>query len=262
MKKLFFSFIWIIFATTLAFAQNNDPDVFDATPQRPTFTSDTSTTAPGTLEMELGTVISEDTFVIPITFKYTPPATKGLFHKTEFSVSFDTIAGIESNNKRTTKTGNLISFAIRRPVFEIKNFSIAFAPQASFFLRDQKGARLGATVFTAYAFGLNSVVTNLTFSNATSSSASNPAQKYDLAIDVGRTLGNSGAKSKTSIFTGILIEKAKKQDSIVSLLQGINYRVKPNLVLDLSLRQVGFRTGNIDYQLLTGLTVNFGRLFK
>jgi len=152
------------------------------------------------------------------------------------------------NNKRVTKTGNLLSFAIRRPIFEVKNFSVAFAPQASFFLRDEKGARLGATVFTAYSFGLNAVVTNFTFSNATSSSASNPAQKYELAIDVSRTLGNSGARSKTGIFSGILIEKARKQDSVVSLLQGINYRVKPNLVLDIAFRQVGLRTRNIDYQ--------------
>jgi len=100
MIRIFLSLICIFFLSSLAFAQNNDPDVYDATPQRPTFTSDTSTTAPGTLEMELGTVISEDTFVIPITFKYTPAATKGVFHKAEFSVSFDTVAGIESNRSQ------------------------------------------------------------------------------------------------------------------------------------------------------------------
>ena len=64
-------------------AQSEPPE---ATPQRPTFTSDTSTTAPGTLELEIGTTSSDSFFGLPLTIKYTPDVA-GLLREAEFSLA-------------------------------------------------------------------------------------------------------------------------------------------------------------------------------
>ncbi len=236
----------------------------EATPQRPTFTSDTSTTAPGTLELEIGTTSSDSFFGLPLTIKYTPdvgglPALAGLLRETEFSLAFEAVTSISLAGERRTEFGDRLTFALRRPVYRGEQFSLAVAPQATFFVRDGKGARLGATLLGAYSFGRNTAVANFTWTSATSSSATNAAQQYDLAFDLARTLGASGALSRVGVFAGALVENPSNQKAAVSLGQGITYRVRPNWVVDFAVRELGLAEGRADYQILAGLTVNLGR---
>ena len=51
------------------------------------------------------------------------------------------------------------------------------------------------------------------------------------------------------------------QPSQVSLIQGISYRLRPDLVLDFSLQQNGLAATPFDLIFATGLTYNLGRLF-
>ena len=55
----------IVLAITLALplhAQVSGGNAVEATPQRPSFSTDTSTTTPGTVELEFGTTLSDDSF--------------------------------------------------------------------------------------------------------------------------------------------------------------------------------------------------------
>ena len=236
-------------------AQSGPPE---ATPQRPTFASDTSTTAPGTLELEIGTASSDSFFGLPLTVKYTPDVA-GLLREAEFSLAFEAATSVSLAGVRRTEFGDRLTFVLRRPVYRGERFSLAVAPQATFFVRDGKGARLGATLLAAYGFGRNTAVANFTWTSATSSSPTNAAQQYDVAFDLARTLGASGALSRLSVFGGALVENPSNQSAAVSLGQGITYRVRPNWVLDFAVRELGLAEGRADYQILAGLTVNLGR---
>ena len=131
---------------------------YEATPQRPTFTASTSTTAPGTLELEFGATSSGSFLTLPTTLKYTPDVRRGVLHRAEFSLSFDAISRVDVGGRHVTHFGNSLGFVIRRPVYIGESFSLAVAPRAIFLLRGDRGARLGARLLAAYTFGLNSVV--------------------------------------------------------------------------------------------------------
>ncbi|MFQ5778748.1 MAG: hypothetical protein ACE5IP_12150 [Terriglobia bacterium] len=259
--------VWLFLPVAMAWAQCGGGTAgpagpYVATPQRPTFTSDTSTTAPGTLELEIGTNSSDDLFTLPLTIKYTPPAQRGLFHCAEFSFSVDAVSSASRNGRRVTQFSDRLGFTLRRPVYRGQAFSLAVAPQATFFLRGDSGARLGTTVIGVYAFGRNAAVLNATWTSATTSSPSNPAQQYDVAFDFARTLEESGALSRLSVFAGLLYGNPTNGSAAVSLGQGIAYRVRPHWVLDFAVRQQGLAAGNRDYQILVGSTLNLGKLLR
>jgi len=236
---------------------------YTATPQRPTFTADTATTAPGTLEIEFGATGTSSFggfFALPTNMKYTPDVRRGLLHRAEFSLGFDAVSSAATPGGRQTGFGQTLSLIIRRPVYVGKSFSLAVAPRSIFFLRDGRGARVGARLLAAYNFGLNAVIANFTWTSATSSLATNPAQQYDVAFDYGIRLGESGWRQRTSLFAGFLTEKPKHHETSVTFGQGISYRLRPNYVLDFAVRERGLAAGPRGYELLAGFTANLGRL--
>ena len=232
----------------------------EATPQRPSFSNDTSTTAPGTLELELGGSGNADFFGLPTLFKFTPDAAEGVFKGMEFSVGFDSISSVEIGNDRDTRFGDRIGFAVRRALYQRGGFSFAVAPQAVFFLRGEDGARLGGSAIAVYSFGKNSLVANLLWSAATDASESNPRHQTGVIAGYSRTLGSGPRWSRASAFAEYLQEFPTDEPSRVSLIQGITYRVRPDLVLDFSVQQNGLAATPFDLIVATGLTYNFGRI--
>ncbi len=238
---------------------------YDATPQRPTFTSDTSTTAPGTMEIEFGATATGSGggfLALPTMLKFTPDVGAGVFRRAEFSLSFDALQRESSGAETESRFGDSLLLAVRRPVWEGDSFSVAVAPLVQFFIREGKGARLGVLGIVAYSSGLEGVVANFTWTSATSSSPTNPAHKYDLALDYGHTMGPVGLASRVGIFAGVLIEKPSIAETSVSMSQGITYRMRPNLVWDVAIVENGLAAGQAGYQVLAGLTVNLGRLVR
>jgi hypothetical protein len=233
----------------------------DATPQRPTFSNDTSTTAPGTLELELGGSSSGEFFGLPTTFKFTPDVGQGALHGMEFSVGFDSISSLEVGRGRDTRFGDRIGFAVRRAVFESGGFSVALKPQAVVFLREEDGARLGASAIAAYSFGPNSLVTNVVWTAATDSSPNNPARQTDFIAGYSRTLGSRPRSSRAAAILEYLQEFPAEQESRVSLVQGVTYRLRPDLVLDVFILESGLAASPFDLTFGAGFTYNFGRLF-
>ncbi len=214
------------------------------------------------MEVEFGVAATGsggDFLTLPTMLKFTPDVS-GVFHRAEFSMSFDTLQRDSSGAETESRFGDSVLLAIRRPVWEGDSISVAVAPLAQFFIRDLEGARLGLLGIVAYSSGLNGVVGNLTWTSATSSSSANPAHKYDFAVDYARTLGFSGTASRLGVFAGVWIEKPTRTDTSVSMSQGITYRIRPNLVWDVAIVENGLAAGPARYQVLAGLTVNLGRL--
>lgn len=241
-------------------AQNAAPP-FEATPQRPSFSNDNVTTVPGTVELELGGAATGEFFGLPTGFKFTPDVPQGLLRGMEFSVGFDSISSLEMGSNRDTRFGDRVGFAVRRALYQGDSFSFGIAPQAVFFLRDEEGARLGASAIAVYSFGLNSLVANLVWSAATDSSENNPARQTSVIAGYSRTLGSGPQASRVAAFFEYLQEFPTDQPSRVSLIQGISYRLRPDLVLDFAVQQNGLAATPFDFAVATGLTYNLGRLF-
>ena len=233
----------------------------EATPQRPTFSNDNSTTAPGTVEVELGGAGNGEFFGLPTVFKFTLDAPQGVMSGMEFSVGFDSISRVDMGSDRDTRFGDRIGFAIRRTLYESGGFSFGVAPQAVLFLRDEEGARLGASAIAVYSFGPNSLVANLVWSVATDASENNPSRQSSVIAGYSRTLGSGPRSSRAAAFAQYLQEFPTGQPSQVSLIQGISYRLRPDLVLDFSVQQNGLAATPFDLIFATGLTYNLGQLF-
>ena len=211
--------------------------------------------------MELGGAGNGEFFGLPTLFKFTPDAPQGVMSGMEFSVGFDSISRVDMGSDRDTRFGDRIGFAIRRALYESGGFSFGVAPQAVFFLRDEEGARLGASAIAVYSFGPNNLVANLVWSVATDASENNPSRQSSVIAGYSRTLGSGPRSSRAVAFADYLQEFPTGQPSQVSLIQGISYRLRPDLVLDFSLQQNGLAATPFDLIFATGLTYNLGRLF-
>ena len=245
-------------------AGSNQAGPFEAAPQRPTFTVNTTTTAPGTLELEFGATGTSSfggLLALPSNIKFTPDVSGGVFQCAEFSLSFDAASSVAVADRRETQFGDSLSFVIRRPVYRGKALSFAVSPRPIFFLRDNRGLRLGIRAVSEYDHHLDSVVVNFTWTRATSPTPTNTPNEFDIASDYSHTFGDTGIRNRFSVFAGLLLEKPSKQDAAVSLGQGISYRLRSNRVLDCAVRELGWTTGARGYEILAGFTTNFGRLW-
>ncbi len=240
--------VWPLPAAAAQQAASSHP----ATPQRPTFTTDTSVTTPGTVELELGGFFAENVGALPTSVKFTPDVS-GFFHRTEIAVSFDTLSSVKTRGDRETRFGDTLTVAVRRAIYESDALSFALAPVATLFLRGEDGARLGGTAIAAYGRDVNSIVFNLGLTGATSSSPSNPSVQLDLATDFFHSLSD-----RLTIFAGALFEKASESTGAFSLDQGLAFRVRPHVVLDIGIVERGLADGPSALELLLGLTVNLG----
>ena len=256
------SLVWISLLPGVApqssTAQQAGPKTYAATPQRPTFTSDTSVTAPGSVELELGGTFSRGSWALPAFLKFTPDVA-GLFSQTELGVGFDLVSSVSIAGNRETRLGDSLSFSVRRAVYEGGSFSVALAPLASFFLREKEGVRLGATGIAVYSWGLNSLVGNLTWTGATRPSTENPSGQVDVSFDYVRSLGSRCVWERLAIFAGALYENPTGHSVSVSLAQGMSYKLRPHWVLDLAVVERGLAFGPSEWEILGGATVNLGR---
>ena len=240
------------------YAQQSPPE---ATPQRPTFTNDTSTTEPGTLEIEFGATGPANRVTLPAAIKFTPPAERGLFHRMEFSLGFDSLERVVVEGEGKIKFGESLDLMVRRRVWSGQGLSLAVAPKMEFFLRGKSGALIGGKGIAVYGFGLNSLVVNVSGMGATSPSDSNPGWVAEIAAGYGRALSDHGTASRFSVAFEVLNGFSKGQESVLSLLQGLSYRPRPDLVFDLAVEQRGLRSGKFEMVLQGGLTYNIGRIW-
>jgi hypothetical protein len=221
-------------------------------------------TAPGTMELEWGGAYSVDGggFSIPASIKFTPEGSHVYWGRTEFSASFDSLSSAVQFDDRVTQFSDRVSFAANCVVHDGAKLDLAVAPQVSFLLRGDRGARLGATGIARYDVGRHSMGVTFTWTGATDSSATNPAGTFDVGAGYGFRLMATGPLSHLTPHANWLYEKSTGEGRTISLFEGIEYQITENVALDFSGQHFNAWGGAVDHQVAVGLTVNVGRLQK
>ena len=220
-------------------------------------------TEPGTMEIEWGGAFSTTgSFTFPSTIKYTPEGRHVWWGRTEFSASFDSLDSIVQPFGRVTQFSDRVTFAANAVVHDGDRLDLAIVPQASWLLRGDSGARIGATAIARYDAGRNSAGVTFTWTAATASSDTNPAGTFDIGAGYGRRLMASGALGHLTPHVNCLYEKSTGVGRQVSLFEGVEYQITERVAVDFSAQQLALWGGTLDHQAVVGLTVNMGRLRK
>ena len=219
-------------------------------------------TTPGTMEIDWNSVYSFSTtnFDMPSTIKYTPAGRHIPWGRTEYSVAFDSLSNAEVGGGRTTQFSQSLTFTANAVLVDGEKLDFAIAPQATFFLRDESGARLGAIAIARYDTGRNSIGATLSWSGATHPSDSNPAGTFDAGLGYGRRLPGEGLLSKFTPHFNTVWEKSTGIEKVVSVFEGVEYQMTERVAFDFSGQHFSVAGGTPDHQLVFGLTVNVGRL--
>jgi hypothetical protein len=218
-------------------------------------------TPPGEMEVEWGGAFSVDGgFTLPSTIKYTPEGTHAYWGRTEFSASFDSLSSVVQFDNRITQFSDRVGIAANCVVHDGDKLDLAIAPQASFLLRGERGARVGATGIARYDVGRSSVGASLTWTAATNSSPDNPAGTFDIGAGYGFRLMATGPLSHLTPHTNWLYEKSTGEQRTISLFEGVEYQITEKVAVDFSGQHFSLWGGVVDHQVAIGLTVNLGRL--
>ncbi len=214
---------------------------------------------PGTLEMEMGVAGSTNTIVSPFTLKYTPGAGGRFLQRTEFSVDLEPVNSVPGEDHWVTQFGDHVGLAAAHLLHQGKTLSVYIAPQVSFLTHANNGVRAGATVVAEADFGAFSLSGNTTWTGATSASDSNPAGDLQIGAGLIRRIGGTTDNARFTLFVNALQENPTVGLTTYSVFEGVSYQVRRPLAVDIAVRHLNLRGGQVDHQVLLGITVNLGR---
>jgi hypothetical protein len=218
-------------------------------------------TEPDTLDIEWGGAVSTDgSFTLPATIRFTPEGSHVLWGRTEFSASFDSMASSSGPLERVTHFGDRLGFAATCVVHDGEKLDIAIAPQVSMLLRGDEGVRAGTTAIARYDSGRSSTGVTVTWTGATRPSPSNPAGTLDVGFGSGYRLTATGPLSHLTPHFNTIYEKSTGVERQISLFEGIEYQIVDAVAIDFSAQHLNVWGGQIDHQVVIGLTLNTGRL--
>jgi hypothetical protein len=219
-------------------------------------------TPPGEMEVEWGGAVStgDAGFTLPAAVKYTPEGPHIWWGRTEFSATFDSLASAVQFDNRITQFSDRLTFAGTCVLHDGAKLDLAIAPLASFLLRGDTGARLGATGIARYDAGRSSAGVSLTWTAATDSSPSNPAGTFDIGAGYGYRLTAAGPLSHLTPHANWLYEKSTRQQREISIFEGVEYQVTEKVSVDFSGQHFSVWGGTVEHQIAVGLTFNVGRL--
>jgi hypothetical protein len=217
-------------------------------------------TEPGMIEVDWSSLYSIPTtnFAMPSAVRYTPEGSHIVWGRTEYSVAFDSTTSIDAGGTRLTQFSQALTFTATSVLHDGEKFDIAVAPQATFFLRDESGARLGAVAIARYDTNRNSFGTTVSWSAATHISPSNPAGILDVGFGFGRQL--SGHLEKFTPHVNAEWEKSTAKAKAVLAFEGVEYQLNSRLAFDLSAQHFAGAGNRPDHQLALGLTLNVGHI--
>jgi hypothetical protein len=216
---------------------------------------------PGTAEIDCSSLysLSSKTYTMPTAVKYTPEGRHVFWGRTEYGVAFDLLANVEAEGGRVTQFGDMVTLAANSVLLDGQKLDIAVAPEATVFLREEAGARLGATAIARYDTGRNSLGATLSWTGATHSSPSNRAGTLDAGLGFGRRLLDAGLPGKFTPHVNFVCEKSTGVERVVSFFEGVEYQINERVALDLSGQHLGVAGGARDHQIVLGITVSLGR---
>jgi len=217
---------------------------------------------PGTAEVDWGNLYSFSTtnYAMPPGLRYTPAGRHIIWGRTEYSVAFDTVTSAEVGGGRLTKFSQALTFTATSVLHDGEKLDIAIAPQATKFLRDESGARLGAVTIVRYDTDRNSIGGTVSWSGATHHSDSNPAGTLDLGVGFGRQLSGSSLLEKLTPHVNAEWEKSTGQTGALLAAEGIEYQVTEQLAFDIAAQHFAAAGRTPDHQISIGMTLNLGRV--
>lgn len=219
-------------------------------------------TEPGTVETEWDNLYSFTTgnYSMPSLIKFTPMGKSILWGRTEFSAAFDSIDSVPQTGQRVTQFSDRVTFAANSVLFDGQKLDIALMPQATFFLRGESGARLGATAIARYDVGGNSMGATLSWTGATVPSPNNPSGSWDFGGGFGRRLAASGSLGHLTPHTNVVYERSTGVGPTWAAFAGAEYQITERVAVDVTGQRFGLRGGTPDRQIVVGMTVNFGKM--
>ncbi|HEY4364860.1 MAG TPA: hypothetical protein VGN17_28105 [Bryobacteraceae bacterium] len=217
-------------------------------------------TMPGTVEVDWGNLYSLSTgnYAMPTGLRYTPAGTSILWGRTEYSVGFDTVTSADVGGSRLTRFSQALTLTATSVLHDGEKLDIAIAPQATMYLRDESGTRLGAIAIARYDSGRNSAGATVSWSGATHSSPSNPAGTFDVGFGFGRQLSGSPLWEKLTPHVNVEWERSTGQPSALLAFEGIELQLTDALALDLSAQHYATSGSPPDHQIAFGMTLNLG----
>ena len=217
---------------------------------------------PGTAEVDWGNLYSltSANYSMPSGLRYTPPGSQIMWGLTEYSVAFDSIASANVGSSRLTQFSQALTFTGTAVLRDGEKLDIAIAPQATMFLRDESGARLGAVAIARYDSGRNSLGGTVAWSGATHSSDSNPSGTLDVGFGFGRQLSGSHLLEKLTPHVNVEWEKSTGENSALLAFESIEYQVTERLAFDLSAQHFATAHRAPDHQIAFGMTLNVGKI--
>ena len=218
-------------------------------------------TEPGTFEIDWASLysVSSTNFSMPSTIKYTPEGSHVIWGRTEYSLSFDSLTNAEEGGGRSTQFSQSLTMTATSVLHDGPKLDIAIAPQATVFLRDESGGRLGAVGIARYDSGHSSLGATVSWSGATHSSPTDPAGTFDVGFGLGQCLSGSPTAEKFTPHVNAVWERSTGQPGAVSVFEGIEYQMTDRIAFDLSAQHVGMSGSPRDHQIVFGMTVNLGR---
>jgi hypothetical protein len=218
-------------------------------------------TEPGTVELDWGSLYSYTTgaFTLPSALKFTPAGNSLVWGRTEYSVAFDSVASAVNAGARSTRFSDHLTFAATAVVLDSPHFDIAIAPQVTAFLRNESGARLGATAIARFDGGGNSIGATLGWTAATSATDTNPVGVWDFGAGFGRHLARSGFFNRLTPHVNAVLERSTGFERTLAVFGGVEYQVGKRVAIDASAQRYGLTGGAPDRQFLLGLTINLGK---
>ncbi len=226
-----------------------------ATPQRPTVSNDTSTTAEGTLELEAGAAIDPgDAGDLPFMLKY------GLDHRTDLALGFSPLRWVDRPGDNEYGVGDLVIGARHRFHEETESepaiaaLVAAKVPTAD----DDKGLGTGEFDFGAAAIFSKTAGRMSYVAQAGLDFVGDPRGGTDLGQTFALVASTPVADRWTGFaeLAGIFVPS---QDISIGLLTvGAAWAPEPDLVFDAAV-VAGLSSDAPDFLFLIGLTRNFGR---
>lgn len=218
-------------------------------------------TDPGSVEIDWANLYSLRTsnFAMPAAIRYTPSGQHILWGRTEYSLAFDSLASSDTGDGRLTQFSQAVTLAGTAVVYDGTRLDIAIAPQATFFLRDERGARLGAVAIMRYDGGRNSAGVTASWSGATHNSSANPAGTLDVGLGYGRQLSGSRLLDKITPHFNAEWERSTGLPSAVLVFEGVEYQITKNLAFDVSAQHFATSGAAPDHQLAIGITFKMGQ---
>jgi len=207
-------------------------------------------TEPGTVEIDWSSLysLSSTNFTMPAGVRYTPEGPNIAWGRTEYLAAIDSL---------TSPAG--LTLAATSVLYDGPKLDVAFAPQATIFLKNESGTRLGAFTIVRYDFGRNSIGATASWSAATHSSPSNPGGTWDAGFGFGHQLSGTCWLEKLTAHVNAEWERSTGQPPAALGSEGIEYQVTDRLALDLSAQHFAGAGNPPDHQIAFGLTLSLGK---